>query len=204
MFSIFVISNFVDLYLFHDDPSFYFSVSSLVPWFVTGYTDAEGCFFLSIFRSKTHSLGWAVKPKFAIGAENNPANRALLEQLKIFFGGGRIYLSRNQLYYEVTDLPTLLRIRDHFLKFPLQSTKWVNFQLWSRDMMVAKQHLTRSGLLSIVAIQSHFPNGLSPLLTSAFPKLPSVYKPEFIPSTLPLDPNWIAGFVNGDGSFSLG
>jgi LAGLIDADG endonuclease len=31
-----------------------------------------------------------------------------------------------------------------------------------------------------------------------------VEKPDFIPSTLPLDPDWIAGFINGDGCFSLG
>jgi LAGLIDADG endonuclease len=34
--------------------------------------------------------------------------------------------------------------------------------------------------------------------------LPLVEKPAFVPSTSALDPHWIAGFVNGDGSFSLG
>jgi len=55
-----------------------------------------------------------------------------------------------------------------------------------------------------VAIKSHFPNGLSPLLFNAFSPLPSRSRPEFIPSTFSLDSSWIAGFINGDGSFSLG
>jgi LAGLIDADG endonuclease len=74
------------------------NLSRLNPLFVTGYTDAEGCFSVSIFRSQTHSQGWVVQPSFMIGAHYNPANRKLLESFQSFFGGGRIYLSRNQLY----------------------------------------------------------------------------------------------------------
>jgi hypothetical protein len=33
----------------------------LNPWFVTGFTDAEGSFMISILRCFTHSMGWAVK-----------------------------------------------------------------------------------------------------------------------------------------------
>src|SRR5271165_2252379 len=72
------------------------------------------------------------------------------------------------------------------------------------DIMVAKQHLTLEGLLRIIAIKSHFPLGLSSMLASTFPSLPSFVKPSFIPFPDPLDSSWIAGFVNGDGSFTLG
>jgi hypothetical protein len=71
------------------------------------------------------------------------------------------------------------------------------------DLMVAKEHLILEGLLRIIAIKSFFPKGLSELLSNAFPSLPSVYKPDFIPSEDPLNAYWIAGFANGDGSFSL-
>jgi hypothetical protein len=91
---------------------------SVLPWFVTGYTDAEGSFTIGITKSKTHSLGWHVKPKFVIGTLNNPANREFLELFQVFFGGGSIYLGGNQLYFIISDLPTLLRVRDHFLLFP--------------------------------------------------------------------------------------
>jgi hypothetical protein len=179
---------------------------SLLPWFVTGFTDAEGYFKIRIKKSKSHRLGWAVQLVFLISALNNSANRVFLESLVLFFGGGQIYLDRNQLYYCVQDLSILLKVRDHFLLYPLQSTKWIYFQLWSLvlDMMVAKEHLTLEGLLRIVAIRSHFPKGLSKLLSNAFPSLPFVFKPNFIPSPEPLNSYRIVGFANGDGSFSLG
>ena len=179
---------------------------SLLPWFVTGYADAEGTFVISIQKSSTTRLGWQVKLIFEIGAANNLANRKLLESFKDFFGGGRVSLGGNQLYYTVTDLPTLLRVRNHFLNHSLESTKLIHFQMWSQvlDLIVTKEHLTLEGLLRIVAIKSHFPMGLSELLSNAFSDLPSITKPSFISSSLPLNPDWIAGFANGDGSFSLG
>ena len=129
-----------------------------------------------------------------------------MEQFKAFFEGGRIYLEENLLRYRVTDRKTLFKVQAHYEEFPLQSTKLVNFIMWSEvlDMMVAKEHLTEEGLLPIVAIKSHFPNGLNEVLSTAFPELPFVDKPDFVPSTSSLDPNWIAGFVNADGSFTSG
>jgi hypothetical protein len=66
---------------------FTFLIMRLNPWFVTGYTDAEGSFIISIIRSKTHFLGWQVRLIFEISAENNPANLRFLELLLEFFGG---------------------------------------------------------------------------------------------------------------------
>jgi hypothetical protein len=60
---------------------------------------------VGIQKSKTR-LGWGVNLIFEIGAFNNPANREFLELLPEFFGGGRIYLSGNQLYFKVRDLAT--------------------------------------------------------------------------------------------------
>ena len=144
--------------------------------------------------------------RFEIGAANNSANLKLLESFRDFFGGGNIYLIGNQLYYKVTDLQTLLKVRDHFNNYFLQSTKLIYFKLWSQvlDLMVAKEHLTEKGLFKIVALKSLFPMGLNDSLIKAFSSFPLIKRPEFISSTDSLDPNWIAGFANGDGFFSLG
>ena len=69
----------------------------LHPYFLTGYTDAEGCFSIAIRRRPFSSVGWQVELIFEIGAANNPANRRLLESFKAFFGGGRIQLDKNSL-----------------------------------------------------------------------------------------------------------
>ena len=127
---------------------------------MTGYTDAEGSFSYSLPKSKTKT-GQAVKPSFSIGAHNNPVNQQLLEDFQTFFGGGRIYLSDNQLYYRVFDLETLLKVRDHFLTYRLESTKRIYFELWCQvlEMIVTTFNSQREGFLEIVAIKSLFPKG---------------------------------------------
>ena len=74
------------------------SSSSLHPWFVTGYTDAEGCFYPSICQHLKSPLGWLVHLEFTIGAFNNPANRHLLENFKAFFGGANLSVGQATLF----------------------------------------------------------------------------------------------------------
>jgi hypothetical protein len=99
-----------------------------------------------------------------------------------------------------------LKVREHFLQYPLQSTKLVYFQLWSivLDMMVLKEHLILEGLLRIAALKAFFPLGLSLLLKNAFPSLPLGDRPEFTPSKEDLNSHWIAGFANGNSCFTFG
>ena len=116
-FIVWVLFNWLSVFkffcLFWNGSSFQKLSCSLLPWFVTGYTDAEGSYPFSLLRSKT-KIGWRVLPSFEIGALNNSANRKLLESFKTFFGGGQIYLTGNQLYYKVFDLPTLLKFEITF------------------------------------------------------------------------------------------
>lgn len=64
--------------------------TKLNPWFVTGFTEGEGSFGISIYidnRIKGR-IGWAVKPSFQISLNSKDIN--LLLQLKEFFGCGII------------------------------------------------------------------------------------------------------------------
>ena len=71
---------------------------NLNPWFVTGFSDAESCFSISVSRNSKCILGWQTQLEFQLSALNNPANLQLLENFQHFFKGGRINLNRNQLY----------------------------------------------------------------------------------------------------------
>jgi hypothetical protein len=71
---------------------------TLNPWFVTGYTDAEGCFTILIVHNSPTRPGGKFNYNFEIGAVNNPANRRFfLESLVVFFGGGQIRLDHKNL-----------------------------------------------------------------------------------------------------------
>jgi hypothetical protein len=71
------------------------------------------------------------------------------------------------------------------------------------DKLLAGEHQTLAGFVSILSIKAVFPKGLSESILQAFQNIVPIVKPEFIPSTDPLNPYWIAGFVQGDGSFGL-
>lgn len=60
------------------------------PWFVTGFTDGEGSFSVSIYIEKKIKgrLGWVVKPNFQISLNSRDIN--LLLKLQEFFSCGII------------------------------------------------------------------------------------------------------------------
>jgi hypothetical protein len=97
---------------------------------VTGFADAAASFTYSR-SSKQLALYFSVKVA--------DTDRTLLEDLQAFFGAGRIYAPA---YFRVTRRDDLLRIVDHFDRYPLQSSKRTTYEVW-RKMAVAKQHFRR-------------------------------------------------------------
>ena len=57
----------------------------LNPLFLTGFTDAEGSFWVSISKNKILNIGWRVKLYFEIHIHNK--DQVLLEQIQKFFCG---------------------------------------------------------------------------------------------------------------------
>lgn len=177
------------------------------PWFVTGFTDAEGSFGISIIIDKRIKgrLGWAIKPSFQISLNSKDIN--LLLQLQEFFGCGVIINknTRNESSFRVNSTQNLTNyIIPHFLNYPLLSKKAADFILFSKIIKLIndKIHLTENGLQQIINLKASINLGLSDLLKSNFPKYNPVARP-IINSTKILDPNWISGFASGDGCFLL-
>lgn len=97
-------------------------------------------------------------------------------------------------------------MRRHFERFPLETSKRFHFDQCCAvmDIIINKDHLEIEGIQAIALIKSMFPNGLNKDLLSLVQGQTLPSKPLFVPSTSPLHPDWIAGFVTADGSFSLG
>lgn len=107
--------------------------------------------------------------------------------------------------YEVSSLIHLHKIRNHFDNYPLESTKLIHYILWCKvmDLMLNKEHLTKQGFIKILSFKAVFPKGLNENITAAFPNVKPITKPEFKPNTGKLNPHWIAGFTQADGTFGL-
>jgi len=132
---------------------------SLHAWFITGYSDGDSSFSIRLRSNLSGKLGFRVSIVYSIGAEINPENRKLLEQVKKYFGGvGSISKCANMYVYEIASIKAPLRgiVRKHFEEFPLQTSKFVHFQLWCQvmDMIEKGEHLTMEGFLKILAIKA--------------------------------------------------
>nr|YP_010608751.1 hypothetical protein PNX16_mgp020 [Drechslerella dactyloides]WAN89831.1 hypothetical protein [Drechslerella dactyloides] len=109
-------------------------------------------------------------------------------------------------YYEISSIKSLVYVINHFEKYPLQTTKYVHYKLWCQvmDIIEKKEHLSLSGFYKVLSIKSVFPKGLSHGILEVYSKnfIP-IIKPVFEPSNTLLDHNWIAGFIQADGTFGL-
>ena len=58
------------------------SKSILNPWFVTGFTDGDGCFTISLTKDSKYSTGWRVKAVFSIGLKKEDLTLLVLRTNK--------------------------------------------------------------------------------------------------------------------------
>jgi hypothetical protein len=95
-------------------------------------------------------------------------------------------------------------IIDHFDKYPLITKKRADYILFKQAfyLISRKEHLTKEGLQKILSFKSVLNLGLSETLKTAFPGVKLVDIPE-IDVTETFDPNWIAGFTEGEANFFI-
>lgn len=180
--------------------------TNINPWWITGITDGDGTFSI-IAGNNTTKSNWAFRPVFQLAAANNPLNLKMLEAIKTYFGVGYIQINTkdNTIRYRVISLKHNLIIQKHFKEYPLMTTKLVHFTLWSEilELKLLKEHLTETGLTKIVGLKALFPNSLSPKLIKAFPNYTPALRPAYLPDLTLMNLNWIAGFINADGTFGI-
>jgi hypothetical protein len=156
---------------------------------VTGFTDAEGCF--SIIIETVNSLKWKVRISFEINLHEKDID--ILYKIKSFFSVGSIYKrpSKKIVVYRVSNVSDLNEvIIPHFKKYPLISKKNIDFILWSKvlNLMLKKEHLKKPGFFTILNYYASINRGASKKVLSLFPDIKPYDRPIF---NLPdkLDPN---------------
>lgn len=180
------------------------NISKLNPFYVTGFSDAESCFLVSIVKRSYLKTGWSVAPNFKIVLHKK--DLPLLNQIKSFFGGaGNISLTQNSASYTVSSIKELNNIIiPHFEKYPLITQKRADFLLFKLvvELMNKSEHLTPEGLRKIVAIRSSINFGLTTSLKESFPDIVPVLRPEVNNQEIP-DIQWVIGFSEGESCFFI-
>lgn len=197
-------SNSSDVY--YENPE-----KNLNPWFVTGFADAESSFTMSVFKSKTAAIGWTVEPCFIINLHQKDIE--LLKKIRDFFGVGSVDTAgRKVARYRVRSRQDLKTIVLHFERYPLQTTKVINFASFCKilELMNNKLHTNVEGFLKLLSLINKLNNPLSEsLLEKVAPlgEIPNVdleiYSVESLNLKDKLNPWWISGFATGEGSFTF-
>lgn len=174
----------------------------LNPNFITGLTEAEGCFSVTVYSSKTPKFKRTVKLEFTIKMLDNETE--LLTMVETFFNCGNLwhYPKDHTIRFRIADKSSIKnKLIPHFLKYPLRGTKYLDFLSFIEafNIIERKEHLTNEGLNMLYDISKTMNKNRE------FPK--EYYSPEHTKEKyigyIPLDGHYINGFIAGDGSLML-
>ena len=110
---------------------------------ITGFTDGEGSFHVSVLKNKNYKLGWQVEPCFKL--TQHERDKAVLKCIQNYFKVGYIYKHGPQtLQFRVQSIKELDTIINHFKMFPLMTKKCSDLKLFImvHEIMRRKEHLT--------------------------------------------------------------
>ena len=173
------------------------SEKGLNPFFVSGFVDGEGCFLVNVRANNKHKNGWRVEVAFKINLHKKdkalfpkwlagpadlrinylPGCFALLrsrKKIQTFFGVGNIYeIGADAIQYSVYSATDLVRLIDHFDKYPLITQKQADYLLFKKvvGLINNNKHLTIQGLHQIISIKHSINKGISSELKAAFPEI---------------------------------
>ena len=174
------------------------------PWFYTGFFDGESSFMINVVKSSKYRTGWFVQLSFSIGLHKK--DRAVLELIQNYLGVGQISEQGSEaVRFRINSIKDFPCLMDHLDKYPLITQKWADYQLFkiAFSIIESKEHLTTEGLKKLVNIKASMNKGyLSDELKAAFHDYIPVQKPLLQIQEIK-DPNWISGFISGEGSFYI-
>jgi hypothetical protein len=118
------------------------------PQWIAGFVTGEGCFDVSIQKSKT-KIGYCVRLRFRI--YQNERDIKLIELIKKYLGAGKIEKNNKtkMLILTITKISDLTQlIIPLFKKYPIVGVKQLDFQDWSEvaKLKIEGKHLTNDGL----------------------------------------------------------
>ena len=179
--------------------------TNLLSNWITGFSDGESSFSISISKNNKYKTGWNVVPAFAI--ELKDIDISLLHRIKEFFGIGKIQIIKNKGHalYVVNSIKDLHDIIiPHFEKYPLLTIKRINFLLFKEIILLMKnkEHLTKQGLQRVMIIRSIMNKKISvssytePLVKIDLPEVHNL-------SVTDITSEWITGFTDAERCFFI-
>lgn len=161
------------------------------PFWVTGFTDREGSFGISTSNTSLNNL----KVSLQFKVSQNSASKNSLDLLVDFFGSGNVVKDKGDaLKFQIQDLDTILnKVLPHFDSNPLVTSKALDYDNWKQVAHILKDkgHTQREGKQRIFTLKSNINQSR-----------PDFERWNYLKSkNITIDPNWLSGFIDGEGSF---
>lgn len=131
---------------------------SLKDSWLSGFTDAEGCFNVHIVKRKEMKLGYNVSLRYLLDQKDE---EFILEDIRKLIGYGKVSCrglnSRRIFRYSLHSLKNSKNIIHYFNSFSLKTTKKYSFEIWVKiyNMLLNKEHLSKKGLDSIRSLRTN-------------------------------------------------
>ena len=121
---------------------------------LSGFTDAEGCFNVSITKNSRYTLGHVIKMRYMLDQKDSN----ILNKIYEIFGFGKVSLrsgTDNVYRYTATGFKSLNDVIVYFELFPLQTKKALSLKKWLivHNLVSNKLHLSEEGLSEVRTLQ---------------------------------------------------
>lgn len=136
-----------------------FNISILPPtknltlnnYWLAGFTQADGCFHISVTKSKTHKAGYSVRLEYSLKQNDDLPLKLLYNVLK------KGNLSKHSIgiwCYKSTGFMTAVDLLNYFDKFNLFAGKYVSYLKFRKVyiMITEGKHLQEKGIKKIISI----------------------------------------------------
>ena len=156
--------------------------SDFIEW-LRGFTDAEGC-FLVVKTGNTFAFRFLIKL--------HVDDASILDFIQKTLGIGRVTIYQSSAIFSITSQKEIKFILEFFTKYPLNTTKHLNFLEFKKafELYINSKFKTPELVLEIESIK----NSMNSKRTAL--KMPKSHQ-------ILITSNWLLGFVEGDGSFSV-
>jgi hypothetical protein len=132
----------------------FFDTKNVNPYWVTGFVEAEGCFFINTIKSKAYKTEYQIKLDFSVVQHSR--DKILMENFVNYFDSGAVYENTQHVTYLASKFSDIQeKIIPHFKKYPLQGYKFSDYEKFCRagELMKIKAHLTSKGIEEIINIK---------------------------------------------------
>lgn len=128
-----------------------------INYWIAGFVDGEGCFYVKTSKSKTHKLGLSVTLNFIV--VQGIRDLQLMEEIKSTLGCGSITINKSSsiIRFAVTKLSDIQgKIIPFFDKYSIEGVKVKDYADFKKValLMDKKAHLTKEGLDEIREIKN--------------------------------------------------